>query len=34
MTRTLAAPHPVPDQHGVNLFDSDPDLRRLLAGQG
>ena len=31
MTRTLAAPHPVPDQHGVNLFDSDPDLRRLLA---
>ena len=23
--------HPVPDQHGVNLFDSDPDLARVLA---
>ncbi len=23
--------HPVPDQHGVNLFDSDPELRALLA---
>ncbi|MFO1214631.1 MAG: acyl-CoA dehydrogenase family protein [Burkholderiaceae bacterium] len=22
--------HPVPDQHGVNLYDSDPDLGRLL----
>jgi acyl-CoA dehydrogenase len=22
--------HPVPDQHGVNLFDTDPDLGRLL----
>ncbi len=22
--------HPVPDQHGVNLFDSDPQLRALL----
>jgi len=31
MTPTPAAAHPVPDQHGVNLFDSDPDLRRLLA---
>jgi acyl-CoA dehydrogenase len=24
-------PHPVPDQHGVNLFDSDPDLGKVLA---
>ncbi|MBY4896931.1 acyl-CoA dehydrogenase family protein [Cupriavidus sp. AU9028] len=24
------ADHPVPDQHGVNLFDADPDLRALL----
>jgi len=24
------ANHPVPDQHGVNLFDSDPTLRALL----
>jgi acyl-CoA dehydrogenase len=23
--------HPVPDQHGVNLFDSDPELKRLLS---
>jgi acyl-CoA dehydrogenase len=23
--------HPVPDQHGVNLFDSDPDLGKVLA---
>jgi acyl-CoA dehydrogenase len=23
--------HPVPDQHGVNLFDSDPDLARVLS---
>ncbi|MEN9628250.1 MAG: hypothetical protein RJA10_1477 [Pseudomonadota bacterium] len=23
--------HPVPDQQGVNLFDSDPDLKRLLS---
>ena len=23
--------HPVPDQHGVNLFTSDPELRALLA---
>ena len=22
--------HPVPDQHGVNLYDSDPDFARLL----
>ena len=22
--------HPVPDQHGVNLYDTDPDLGRLL----
>jgi acyl-CoA dehydrogenase len=22
--------HPVPDQHGVNLFDTDPDLARVL----
>jgi acyl-CoA dehydrogenase len=27
---TRAAAHPVPDQHGVNLFDSDPDLAALL----
>jgi alkylation response protein AidB-like acyl-CoA dehydrogenase len=26
-----AASHPVPDQHGVNLFDADPLLRQLLA---
>jgi acyl-CoA dehydrogenase len=26
----IAQEHPVPDQHGVNLFDSDPDLGRLL----
>jgi hypothetical protein len=25
------AAHPIPDQHGVNLFDADPDFRRLLA---
>lgn len=25
-----AAPHPVPDQHGVNLFEADPLLGRLL----
>ncbi len=23
--------HPVPDQHGVNLFDTDPDLGRVLS---
>ena len=23
--------HPVPDQHGVNLFDTDPDLARVLS---
>ena len=23
--------HPVPDQHGVNRYDSDPDLRALLS---
>jgi acyl-CoA dehydrogenase len=23
--------HPVPDQHGVNLFDSDPELGKVLA---
>ena len=23
--------HPVPDQHGANLFDTDPDLGRVLA---
>ena len=26
-----AAAHPVPDQHGVNRYDSDPALRELLA---
>lgn len=26
----VPAEHPVPDQHGVNLFTSDPDLRALL----
>jgi acyl-CoA dehydrogenase len=26
-----AAAHPVPDQFGVNLYDADPDLARLLA---
>ena len=25
------APHPVPDQHGVNLFTSDPGLQSLLS---
>ena len=25
-----ATPHPVPDQHGVNLFDADPVLASLL----
>ena len=29
-TLDTAPQHPVPDQHGVNLFDSDPDLGRLL----
>jgi acyl-CoA dehydrogenase len=28
---SAAEVHPVPDQHGVNLFDSDPDLGRVLA---
>ena len=28
---TAATPHPVPDQHGVNLFDADPVLAQLLA---
>ena len=28
---TTSTPHPVPDQHGVNLFDADPVLARLLA---
>ena len=23
--------HPVPDQHGVNLFDTDPDLGKVLS---
>ena len=23
--------HPVPDQHGTNLFTTDPDLRAVLA---
>ena len=23
--------HPVPDQHGANLFDTDPDLGRVLS---
>jgi acyl-CoA dehydrogenase len=27
---TSADAHPVPDQHGANLFDTDPDLGRLL----
>ena len=27
---TAATPHPVPDQHGVNLFDADPVLAQLL----
>jgi len=27
---TSADTHPVPDQHGANLFDTDPDLGRLL----
>ena len=27
---TTADTHPVPDQHGANLFDTDPDLGRLL----
>ena len=27
---TTSAPHPVPDQHGVNLFDADPVLAQLL----
>jgi alkylation response protein AidB-like acyl-CoA dehydrogenase len=27
---TPADAHPVPDQHGANLFDTDPDLGRLL----
>ncbi len=27
---TPADTHPVPDQHGANLFDTDPDLGRLL----
>ncbi len=27
---TSADAHPVPDQHGTNLFDTDPDLGRLL----
>jgi acyl-CoA dehydrogenase len=27
---TSAAIHPVPDQYGANLFDTDPDLGRLL----
>jgi len=26
-----AATHPVPDQHGANLFDTDPDLGRVLS---
>ena len=26
----MSQDHPVPDQHGVNLYDSDPDLGRLL----
>ena len=30
MDQTPAA-HPVPDQHGVNRYDSDPALRELLA---
>ncbi len=28
---TAANEHPVPDQHGVNLYTSDPELARLLA---
>jgi acyl-CoA dehydrogenase len=31
MNEPAARAHPVPDQHGVNLFTTDPDLRRLLA---
>ena len=27
----LVAPHPVPDQHGANLFTTDPALRELLS---
>ena len=27
----LVAPHPVPDQHSVNLFTTDPALRELLS---
>ena len=27
----ISTDHPVPDQHGVNLFSSDPDMRALLA---
>jgi acyl-CoA dehydrogenase len=32
METNMAQPaeHPVPDQHGVNLYDTDPDLGRLL----
>lgn len=29
-TPTAATSHPVPDQHGVNLFDADPVLAQLL----
>ncbi len=29
-TPPVAAVHPVPDQHGVNLFDADPVLAQLL----
>jgi acyl-CoA dehydrogenase len=28
---SAAEVHPVPDQHGVNLFDTDPDLGKVLA---
>jgi len=30
-TAPTADTHPVPDQHGVNLYDSDPELGRLLS---
>jgi acyl-CoA dehydrogenase len=31
MRMATAEAHPVPDQHGVNLFDTDPDLGKVLA---
>jgi acyl-CoA dehydrogenase len=31
MRMATADVHPVPDQHGVNLFDTDPDLGQVLA---